>query len=65
MRVAAFLGSELSFARAPIAAAELAADPAWLTAEGDLRTLPFHTVDQSPETAGMDGFYASRLLRIS
>ena len=31
----------------------------WLTADGDLRTLPCHLSDKG----GMDGFYAARLKR--
>jgi 16S rRNA (cytosine967-C5)-methyltransferase len=31
-----------------------------ISAEGDLRTLPCHLIDQG----GMDGFYAARLRRI-
>lgn len=34
-------------------------DPAWMTAEGDLRTLPCH----GAESGGMDGFFTARLTR--
>ena len=39
------------------AAAEL------LTADGDLRTLPCHLPDADPRMAGLDGFYAARIIR--
>jgi len=51
-----------SVQRRPIAADEM--DPAWLTPDGDLRTLPCHLDDPDSRMAGMDGFYAARLLRI-
>ena len=62
-QVERFLARHPGFARAPIAAGEhgIAAD--WLTAEGDLRTLPHHLAAESPGLSGMDGFYAARLLR--
>ena len=54
-----------NFARQPIAAAEIGAEPEWITPTGDLRTLPFHGPQSPPELAGMDGFYAARLRRLS
>ena len=62
-QVERFLARNPGFARSPIAAGEhgIAAD--WLTAEGDLRTLPHHLAAESPGLSGMDGFYAARLLR--
>jgi 16S rRNA (cytosine967-C5)-methyltransferase len=50
-----------SVQRRPIAADEI--DPAWLTPEGDLRTLPYHLGDADSRMAGIDGFYAARLHR--
>jgi 16S rRNA (cytosine967-C5)-methyltransferase len=47
--------------RRPITAHEV--DPAWLTPEGDLRTLPYHLGDADSRMAGIDGFYAARLHR--
>jgi 16S rRNA (cytosine967-C5)-methyltransferase len=48
--------------RVPIVAGEhgIAAD--WITADGDLRTLPFHLPLDRPELSGLDGFYAARLV---
>jgi 16S rRNA (cytosine967-C5)-methyltransferase len=58
-----FLGRNAGFARSPIAAGEHGIAQDWLTAAGDLRTLPYHLAAASPGLAGMDGFYAARLLR--
>ena len=45
--------------RVPITAAEIGGLAECLTADGDLRTLPFHL----GEYDGVDGFYAARLVR--
>lgn len=47
--------------RDPLRAGEIAGADAFLTADGDLRTLPSHW----PEIGGLDGFYVARLQRIS
>ena len=44
---------------------ELGADPAWVTAAGDLRTLPCHLELEPPELSGIDGFYVARLQRLT
>ena len=44
-----------------ITAEELGGSPDWISAAGDLRTLPFHNAGLGDDTAGMDGFYAARL----
>jgi 16S rRNA (cytosine967-C5)-methyltransferase len=54
--------SNLSVQRRPITTDEV--EPAWLTADGDLRTLPSHLPDADSRMAGLDGFYAARLHRI-
>ncbi|MFN0219368.1 MAG: RsmB/NOP family class I SAM-dependent RNA methyltransferase [Hyphomicrobium sp.] len=61
-----FLAANPGFARRPIAATDLISDRSkadeaetWLTADGDLRTLPIHL----DLTGGFDGFYAVRLIR--
>jgi 16S rRNA (cytosine967-C5)-methyltransferase len=56
-RIEALLASGVPVERAPIAASELGGLGDLLTAEGDLRSLPFHL----GEKGGMDGFYAARL----
>jgi 16S rRNA (cytosine967-C5)-methyltransferase len=35
-----------------------------VTARGDLRTLPFMLPNEDPRLAGIDGFFAARLVRI-
>ena len=35
----------------------------FVTADGDLRTLPLHLPDPDPRWGGLDGFYAARLIR--
>ena len=64
-QIAAFLGSRPDFTRVPIAAAEFGADPSWVTAAGDLRTLPCHLELEPPELSGIDGFYVARLQRLT
>lgn len=55
------LASHPELTREPISAAELGGSPDWISASGDLRTLPFHNAGGGDDTAGMDGFYAARL----
>lgn len=62
-QITRFLAGAPNFSRVPIAAAEVGGDPTWITAKGELRTLPFHAAGSLPEAAGMDGFYAVRLRR--
>ncbi len=63
-QVAALLARDPGLARAPITTPELGGgDADWVTAEGDLRTLPFHLGMLPEELAGMDGFYVARLVR--
>jgi 16S rRNA (cytosine967-C5)-methyltransferase len=56
----AFLRRQTNFARLPISDREVF-DASFLTAQGDLRTLPSYW----SERGGMDGFYAARLRRSS
>ena len=53
-----------SLVRRPISACEIHGHSEWLTADGDLRTLPCHLADSDSRMAGLDGFYAARLQRI-
>jgi 16S rRNA (cytosine967-C5)-methyltransferase len=62
-QIAAFLAARPQFLRCPIAPAEIAAAPDWITPTGELRTLPFHLQQEPPELSGMDGFYVARLRR--
>lgn len=52
-----FLSHHPELKRAPITAAEFGGTDDMISAEGDLRTLPFHFAEQG----GLDGFYAARL----
>jgi 16S rRNA (cytosine967-C5)-methyltransferase len=61
--IGALLGSDAGLHRAPIEAGEVAGLQEILTAEGDLRTLPCHLPHQDPRLAGLDGFYAARLVK--
>lgn len=62
-QVARFLSDESAFSRVPVTPGEAGIDAAWLTSEGDLRTLPSHLPLSDPALSGMDGFYAARLRR--
>jgi 16S rRNA (cytosine967-C5)-methyltransferase len=53
-----------SLVRRPISSGEVHSHSEWLTADGDLRTLPCHLPDPDSRMAGLDGFYAARLQRI-
>lgn len=62
-QIEALLAARPEFARVPIAAAEIGAEPAWISRDGDLRTLPFHLDQEPAELSGIDGFYVARLRR--
>jgi 16S rRNA (cytosine967-C5)-methyltransferase len=47
--------------RQPIVAGEIAGADAFLTAAGDLRTLPLHWPSDEARMGGLDGFFAARL----
>jgi 16S rRNA (cytosine967-C5)-methyltransferase len=57
------LAADPNLRRQPISAAELNGFAEWLTPDGDLRTLPCHLPDPDSRMAGIDGFYAARLMR--
>jgi 16S rRNA (cytosine967-C5)-methyltransferase len=59
--VAALLARHSSVRRAPIAASEVNGQEAFISADGDLRTLPCQLPDSDSRFAGLDGFYAARL----
>ena len=62
-QVEALLARNPALARRPIAAGEVFGQSELVTAEGDLRTLPFHLPDPDPHWGGLDGFFAARLVR--
>jgi 16S rRNA (cytosine967-C5)-methyltransferase len=49
--------------RAPVDASEVAGLGEIINADGDLRTLPCHLPHADPRLAGLDGFYAARLVK--
>jgi 16S rRNA (cytosine967-C5)-methyltransferase len=63
LQIERFLQRHAEFTRTPIVSGECGIAAEWLTAEGDLRTLPYHLPNERPELAGIDGFYAARLVR--
>ncbi len=62
-QITRLLAEHRDFARLAVTAAEIGGTPDWITADGDLRTLPLHLPDTAPEMSGMDGFFAARLVR--
>jgi 16S rRNA (cytosine967-C5)-methyltransferase len=64
LQISSLLARNPEMVRRPIAAAELNGQEAFITAAGDLRTLPSHWPDPDPRMAGLDGFYAARLDRV-
>ena len=61
--VATLLANDPSVRRAPIETSEVAGLSEIITASGDLRTLPCHLPHADPRLAGLDGFYAARLVK--
>jgi 16S rRNA (cytosine967-C5)-methyltransferase len=61
--IAALLGRNTALRRRPIATAEWPGLDGLVTPDGDLRTLPCHWPDDDPRMAGLDGFYAARIVR--
>ena len=62
-QVKALLGRNSQLRRHPIGADEVGGIAELLSPDGDLRTLPCHLPDPDPRMAGLDGFYAARLVR--
>ena len=52
-----------SLRRTPLTAGEIPGIEAFITPDGDLRTLPSQWEDADPRMAGLDGFFAARLER--
>jgi 16S rRNA (cytosine967-C5)-methyltransferase len=62
-QIARLLSRTPQFARQPVAPGEYGIPGDWITADGDLRTLPFHLSDAENKLSGLDGFYSARLIR--
>jgi 16S rRNA (cytosine967-C5)-methyltransferase len=65
LQIDSFLARHSEFVRIPIEPAEVGGIAAFVTEGGDLRTLPFHLPNANPRLAGCDGFYSTRLRRLS
>ncbi len=63
-QISALLARNAGVGRKPVVASEVCGCAEFVTAAGDLRTLPVHLPDPDPRWAGLDGFYAARLVRI-
>jgi 16S rRNA (cytosine967-C5)-methyltransferase len=61
--IAALLAAEPGLRRAPVQPQDVAGLSGIITPEGDLRTLPSHLPHADPRLAGLDGFYAARLVK--
>jgi len=61
--IADLLARRPNVRRAPLTAADLFGCADLITKAGDLRTLPCHFPDTDSRFAGIDGFYAARLLK--
>ena len=59
-RIAALLAGNAPVARVPVTAEEVYGRSEFITADGDLRTLPSHLAEEG----GIDGFYACRLRKL-
>ncbi len=62
-QIAALLAREARVRRLPLTPAEVFGHAEFVTAQGDLRTLPSHLPGTDPQRAGLDGFFAARLVR--
>jgi 16S rRNA (cytosine967-C5)-methyltransferase len=62
-QVAAFLVRNEGFRVGPISPDELFGQESWIEPPGCLRTFPYDLRLDSPEWSGMDGFFATRLVR--
>jgi 16S rRNA (cytosine967-C5)-methyltransferase len=61
--IAALLEAEPELRRLPIEPVEVGGVAELINRDGDLRTLPCHLPHADPRFAGLDGFYAARLVR--
>jgi 16S rRNA (cytosine967-C5)-methyltransferase len=64
LAVERLLARESGLRRAPIDPVEVAGRSELITQAGDLRTLPSHFPHADPRMAGLDGFFAARLVKV-
>lgn len=62
-QISRFLDNKRGFTRVPITPGECGIEAQWISAAGDLRTLPIHAPGPDGVPSGMDGFFAARLER--
>jgi 16S rRNA (cytosine967-C5)-methyltransferase len=62
-QIESLLARDARVRRQPIGRDEVGGTSEFVTTAGDLRTLPCHWPDPEPRMAGLDGFYAARLVR--
>ena len=62
-QIAALLARDARLVRSPIVPAEVFDRPEFITAQGELRTLPQYLPNPDPRWSGLDGFFAARLTR--
>jgi len=62
-QVAALLARNPRVTRKPLTTADVFGRAEFVSADGDMRTLPTFLPDPDPRWAGIDGFYAARLTR--
>lgn len=62
-QVTAFLARHPDFSRMPVSADEIGGLGEAITPDGDVRTLPHHLPHETARLAGLDGFFAARLIR--
>jgi 16S rRNA (cytosine967-C5)-methyltransferase len=65
VQIKRFLERNAGFKREAVQPKELAGIENFITDEGDIRCLPCHWPDPVDRVAGLDGFFASRLVRTS
>jgi len=61
--IEALLAADSAMRRLPVDPAEVGGLTEIVSAQGDLRTLPCHLPNPDPRLAGLDGFYAARLVK--
>ena len=61
--ITSLLATESDIRRLPVTSGEVGGLDEILTPEGDIRTLPSHLPHNDPRLGGLDGFFASRLVK--
>ncbi|MTI18409.1 16S rRNA (cytosine(967)-C(5))-methyltransferase [Rhodobacteraceae bacterium RKSG542] len=65
LQIQRFLLENENFARIPVDGDELGGHTECINAQGDFRALPCHNAQDSERLSGLDGFFASRLRKMS